>query len=362
MMKILGIVGARPNFVKMAPIAKEIERTAFADFKLVHTGQHYDDSMSKVFFDELGMPKPDIWLGVGSASHSKQTARIMSKLEDVMIDEGPDLVIIVGDVNSTLAASLVCAKMGIKLAHVEAGLRSFDTDMPEEINRIIADRLSDLLFVTEKSGMTNLEKEGIRSENAYLVGNVMVDSLLNNITKAESTGIIKSLSLDGPYALMTIHRPSNVDDPMNFAKIIDILESVSSKIPVVFPLHPRTRKRMEEYGLQLDNPNIISTPPLGYLDFLNLMNESTVVLTDSGGIQEETSVLGVPCLTLRENTERPITVELGTNEIVGLDKGKILACVRDILTGSWKKGEIPPLWDGKASERIVQTIRDKYGH
>jgi len=333
---------------------------------LVHTGQHYDDIMSNLFFSELGIPKPDINLEVGSGSHAVQTADIMKRFEPVLIDHKPDAVVVVGDVNSTIACGLVAVKLGAKLVHVEAGLRSFDRSMPEEINRVLTDSISDFLFCTEQSGVDNLIKEGIAKEKIHLVGNVMVDTLLSNLEKAKKSTIIEQLQKRGcldrdGFAVLTMHRPSNVDDPKTFSRILDALEVIQKDLPILFPIHPRTRKNLAVLGLQerMDSlRNIHLLDPTGYLDFLKLNSCAKVVLTDSGGIQEETTVLKVPCITLRENTERPITAEIGSNQIVGTDPEKILAAYRNATNGKWREPQIPPLWDGKAAERIVRIMME----
>ena len=363
MKKIISVVGARPNFMKIAPIYREL-----LNYKnnithlIVHTGQHYDEKMSKIFFDDLELPKPDIYLGVGSGSHSVQTAKIMIEFERIIQEENPNLIIVVGDVNSTLACSIVAAKILIPLAHVEAGLRSFDNTMPEEINRKVTDILSDLLFVTEKSGLENLKKEGISSSKVHFVGNVMIDSLNYYLEKSKNSILMNELNIQPQkYILVTLHRPSNVDQKENLEKILSIFEGFNQKLPIIFPIHPRTQKNIISFGLEerfrkLSNVKIID--PIGYLDFINLMNNSTLILTDSGGIQEETTYLGVPCITMRENTERPITVEIGTNYLVGLNVEKVIEVGNKIISGNIKDHKIPDLWDGKTSNRIVSIIND----
>ena len=360
-MRILNVVGARPNFMKVAPIHRIMrERVEVFEPILIHTGQHYDERMSQFFFNDLGLPEPDVFLGVGSGSHAEQTARIMIEFEKVCLQYKPDLVLVVGDVNSTAACSLVASKLWIPVAHVEAGLRSFDRQMPEEINRLVTDALSDYLFITEKSGRENLLKEGIAENKIHFVGNCMIDSLVGLMEKAEQSDIMEKLKIkERQFLLVTLHRPSNVDDPENFSCILAALEEVQRKLQVVFPIHPRTNKNIKTFGLEKRVnalKNLLLTEPLGYLDFIKLQKHCAFVLTDSGGLQEESTYMGVPCLTVRKNTERPITVELGTNEIVGLDTQKIIASARQILSGKWKKGEIPPLWDGRAAERIVEIL------
>jgi UDP-N-acetylglucosamine 2-epimerase (non-hydrolysing) len=367
-LKILNVVGARPNFMKIAPIAGAIEahnqsdRDHRIESLIVHTGQHYDEKMSKLFFEDLEIPKPDYNLEVGSGSHAYQTAEIMKRFEPVLEKEMPDYILVVGDVNSTIACALVAKKLGVKVIHVEAGLRSFDMTMPEEINRILTDAISDLLFITEKSGEINLLKEGVARDKIHFVGNVMIDTLLRHKEKAERSDILIRMSLgenEGqsvkPYAVLTLHRPSNVDNPANLRNIMEAVTKISKSLPVVFPVHPRTKKQMAGAGISIAN-TVKFVDPLGYLDFLKLMSHASMVLTDSGGIQEETTVLGVPCLTLRENTERPVTVDQGTNVIVGMDRKNIVDQSLKVLTGDSKQGRLPELWDGKAAERIVQVL------
>ncbi|MBN1816653.1 MAG: UDP-N-acetylglucosamine 2-epimerase (non-hydrolyzing) [Sedimentisphaerales bacterium] len=364
MLKIVNIVGARPNFMKIAPLMSEYKKYDEIEPILVHTGQHYDKKMSELFFDQLGIPKPDVNLGVGSGSHAVQTADIMKAVEPVLLEYKPDAMLVVGDVNSTIACGLVAVKLGIKLIHVEAGLRSFDTAMPEEINRRLTDSISDLLFCTEKSGVENLKKEGIPEDRIHLVGHVMIDTLLSNIAKARSSSILPDLQrqkvINGEsYAVLTLHRPSNVDDPEVFSKILDGLEVIQKDMPILFPIHPRTRKNLSlsNLGSRVQSMKRLHLmEPVGYLDFLQLLSNAKLVLTDSGGIQEETTVLKVPCLTLRENTERPVTVEIGSNLLVGKDPQKIIGGYFKIKNGARRECQIPPLWDGKASERIVKVI------
>ncbi len=361
MLKILNIAGARPNFMKVAPIYAEMRRRG-GEFEpmIVHTGQHYDAAMSDAFFDDLGMPKPDIYLGVGSGSHAVQTAKIMTLFEPVVLEHKPDWVLVVGDVNSTIACALVCAKLGIKVAHVEAGLRSRDRAMPEEINRILTDSISDLLLTTSQDADENLAAEGIPAARIRFVGNVMIDSLLEHLKIAENSTIREDLGVSARnYAVMTLHRPSNVDDKATFGGLLEALVEIAEELPIVFPVHPRTRGKMNEFGFDkvVADSNIRLIEPLGYLDFMRLYSGARLVLTDSGGLQEETTVLGIPCLTLRENTERPVTIELGTNVLVGTDPEKIRREAK-LSLGSDAKREfsVPPLWDGKASGRICDEL------
>jgi len=360
-MRVLNVVGARPNLMKIAPLVEEMRRYPDIRQRLLHTGQHYDEAMSQVFFDELGIPRPDIYLGVGSGSHAEQTARVMVGFEQVLLEERPDVVVVVGDVNSTLACALVTAKMGVPLAHVEAGLRSFDRRMPEEINRIVTDALADFLFTTSREADENLRREGIPAEKVFFVGNVMIDTLLKHRERARTLGTPARFGLQaGRYALLTLHRPSNVDDPAVFSGILDALVEIQRELPLLFPIHPRTAGRLRDFGLEkrlAAAPNLRLVEPLGYLEFLDLMIHARVVLTDSGGIQEETTILGIPCLTLRENTERPVTITEGTNTLVGSDPVRIVDGVRRILAGESKAGRIPELWDGRAAGRIVALLR-----
>ncbi len=351
---ICNVVGARPNFMKMGPVVLEIRRRGMPQI-LVHTGQHYDSHMSSIFFEELGMPEPDVHLGVGSGSHAEQTAKIMLSFEGVCIRSRPRLVVVGGDVNSTVACALVAAKMNIPVAHVEAGLRSFDRTMPEEVNRVVTDHLSDLLFTTEESGNENLRREGIAPERIHFVGNCMIDSLLRHKEKALRRRTWELFGLEpNRYGLATLHRPSNVDSEEVLRGILEALARISEWLPLIFPVHPRTRRRMEGFGLGSDR--ILLVEPLGYLDFLALMAEARVVLTDSGGIQEETTALGVPCVTVRENTERPVTLEKGTNRLAGKRPDDIIAAVEEALSGRTRPWGLPPLWDGKAAFRIVDVI------
>ena len=359
---VLHIVGARPNFMKVAPIHKALSarRALHAGFRqvLVHTGQHYDVQMSDVFFTDLGLPPPDVHLGVGSGSHAEQTAKVMVELEKLFTQDRPDLVSVVGDVNSTLAAALVAAKMVIPFAHVEAGLRSFDRTMPEEVNRVVTDRLADYLLTPSRDADVNLAREGVAPERIFFVGNVMIDSLLQAKDQAAQLPTLKALGLTPKgYAVCTLHRPSNVDDPRVLGGLLDALGFVSETIPVLFPVHPRTRRMIQGQDLAARLrafPGIRLVEPLGYLEFLALTSQATMILTDSGGLQEESTALSVPCLTLRENTERPVTVELGTNLVVGTDPEVIQREAAKILRGEGKKGRVPELWDGHAGERIAE--------
>ncbi len=358
--KILCVVGARPNFMKIAPLMAAIRRPdSGLKATLVHTGQHYDEAMNDQFFSDLGIPAPDINLEVGSGSHAVQTADIMRRFEPVVDSEQPAAVLVVGDVNSTIACALVAAKKGVPVIHVEAGLRSFDRTMPEEINRVLTDQISDLLFITETLARDNLQREGIAAERVHFVGNVMIDTLHHNLARAVPAHLTLAPVAYPEFAVLTLHRPSNVDDAVILRQLLETVVEISQKIPVVFPLHPRTRKQIGQHGLDalLEGPNLKVLPPLGYLQLLGLMKEARLFLTDSGGIQEETTALGTPCITLRHNTERPITVEQGTNTIVGQDRQRILAAVQDILEGGGKAGRIPEYWDGQASQRIVAILR-----
>jgi len=361
MIKIICVCGARPNFMKIAPIMRAFNQSGKFQTLLVHTGQHYDAKMSQLFFDELAIPKPDVNLEVGSGSHAVQTAEIMKRFEPVVLDFKPDYVLVVGDVNSTIACGLVAVKLGVKLIHVEAGLRSFDRSMPEEINRILTDSISDLLFVTEQSGVDNLKREGVNSDKVYLVGNVMIDTLLANRNKAEQSPILEQLGLEKrKYAVITLHRPSNVDCLEGLEKIIAAFEVIQKDLKLVFPIHPRTKKNIEGSALKgrvEAMQNLILLEPAGYLDFLKLTANAALVLTDSGGIQEETTILGIPCLTLRENTERPITITEGTNQLVKLTTQDILHAYTKLKEKNFNvSGRIPKFWDGKAADRIAEII------
>ncbi len=361
MLKILNIVGARPNFMKIAPIVREMRRRE-SEFRplIVHTGQHYDEAMSDSFFRDLGIPKPDYHLEVGSASHAVQTARIMTAFEPVVLQEKPDWVLVVGDVNSTIACALVCAKLGVRVAHVEAGLRSRDRAMPEEINRILTDAISDLLLTTSQDADENLAQEGVAAEKIKFVGNVMIDSLFYNLERSKESTTRENLELTGrDYAVLTLHRPSNVDDEAVFGGLLEALIAISERLPIVFPVHPRTRANIDKFGFgeRVAHSGIRLIEPLGYLDFMNLYSGARLVMTDSGGLQEETTALGIPCLTLRENTERPITIEMGTNRLVGTNPEKIKRAAFEILDNPpVKEARIPPLWDGRAAERIAAAL------
>lgn len=349
--------------MKIAPIMAAYDNCSNIEPILVHTGQHYDEKMSDLFFRQLGIPEPDINLGVGSASHAVQTAEIMKAFETVVLQHEPDAVLVVGDVNSTIACGLVAVKLSIKLVHVEAGLRSFDRSMPEEINRVLTDSISNLLFCTEQSGVDNLIHEGIPKEKIFLVGNVMIDTLLKNRAKAERSNVLNQLNLDGnDFAVLTLHRPANVDNVVVFARILDALEIIQKDMPIIFPVHPRTRRNLYStpLGERVDAMvGLRLLDPIGYLDFLKLVSSAKIVLTDSGGVQEETTILKVPCLTLRENTERPITVEIGSNHVVGTDTNRIIEAYRHAVDDSWREPQIPPFWDGHAAERIVSILSEK---
>src|SRR6266436_3802391 len=359
-LKILNIVGARPNLPKIAPLMREMQRHPEIEPILVHTGQHYDETLSDIFFRQMGIPAPHVNLEVGSGSHAAQTAEILKRVEPVLLERQPDLVLVVGDVNSTIAVSLAAVKMGIPVAHVEAGLRSFDRSMPEEINRVLTDALAKYLFVTENDAVENLLKEGRPREFIHLVGNVMIDSLFHFLPVAQQSRIGDELGLRNgkgwqSFGVLTLHRPSNVDSTEKLAEILGAIDAIAKQVPIVFPVHPRTQQRLSQGGIKR-YPQLRLIQPLGYLDFLCLLSNATLALTDSGGIQEETTALGVPCLTLRENTERPITISEGTNLLVGTDPAKIIAAARDTLAGKGKTGRIPPLWDGQAAKRIVEIL------
>jgi UDP-N-acetylglucosamine 2-epimerase (non-hydrolysing) len=360
-MKLVAVVGARPNFVKIAPLLWELQKVPAISTRLVHTGQHYDERMSRLFFEELRIPRPDVNLEVGSGSHAVQTAEVMKRFEPVLLAEKPDVVLVVGDVNSTLACALTAVKLGIRVAHVEAGLRSGDRTMPEEINRILTDALSHYLFVSERSGVVNLRREGIADERVFFVGNVMIDALLACRQRAQHSTILEQLQVtEGDYGVLTLHRPANVDDPVQLRQLFRAIDRLQHEAPIVFPVHPRTRRALEAASLP-PMPNLRLTEPLGYLDFLKLTANARLVLTDSGGIQEETTVLGVPCLTLRENTERPATVEEGTNVLVGLEPAAIVSWGLQALSAFRWKGGLPELWDGRAAERIIGHLCETCG-
>ena len=365
-LRLLCIVGARPNFMKIAPLMRVFrERSEVFDARLVHTGQHYDEAMKDAFFRQLRIPEPDIDLGVGSGSHAVQTAEIMRRFEPVVDELAPDLVLVVGDVNSTIACALVASKKGIGVVHVEAGLRSWDRRMPEEINRVLTDQISDLLFTTEPDGAANLLREGVAAERIHFVGNVMIDTLFANreyaVPAGETLARIPGFTVpEEGFGVLTLHRPSNVDDPAVLTRLLDTLADLSQRLPLVFPIHPRTRARVADAGLaeRLADSRIALTEPLPYLDLLGLMLSARLVLTDSGGLQEETTALGVPCITLRENTERPITVEQGTNTVVGTDPAAIRASFDEVLGVGGKAGRSPELWDGRAAERIAAVLAE----
>ena len=356
-MSVINVVGARPNFMKMAPVINELNKLNIPSF-LVHTGQHYDENMSKIFFEELELPEPDIYLGVGSGLHGEQTGKIMSEFEKICMRYNPKLVIVAGDVNSTLACALAAKKLNIAVAHIESGLRSFDNSMPEEINRILTDRISDLLFTTEVSGNTNLLKEGILKKKIHFVGNCMIDSVSRFIPNAKKKNPWFKYGLKGnDYCLITLHRPSNVDSQDNIKKIVTMLNRMSEEIHILFPLHPRTQNSLKKCAIVLSD-KIKLLDPLPYIEFLGLMTKAKLVITDSGGIQEETTHLGIQCITVRNNTERPVTVELGTNHLAGTNSDKVLSIFQQILNGKIKRGQIPSKWDGKASLRIGHIIFD----
>ena len=349
-MKVLHIVGARPNFMKVAPVVSALSKRRNLEQTLIHTGQHYDVGMSDVFFQQLGIPAPDVNLAVGPGSHAMQTAEIMVRFEPIAVERKPDLVLVYGDVNSTVATALVCAKLGVRMGHVEAGLRSFDRTMPEEINRVVTDQLADLLFTPSSDGDENLRREGIPEARIFRVGNVMIDSLVRLLPWAKR---IAPNGLPERYALVTLHRPANVDDRATLEGILQSLVEIRRDLAVVFPVHPRTRQRITDFGL---NARLQLLDPMPYVDFLALQSRAKVVITDSGGIQEETTYLGIPCLTVRENTERPITVSLGTNVLVGRNPNRLRDELSKILSGNAKKGSIPPLWDGHTGERIADIL------
>lgn len=361
-MHITFVVGARPNFMKVAPILKAAKKAKIESL-LLHTGQHYDQKMSTLFFDQLGLPRPDVYLGVGSGSHAVQTAKVMTAFDEVLDGLSTNVVLVVGDVNSTLACALVAVKRNILVAHVEAGLRSGDRSMPEEINRIVTDQISDFLFTTERTADENLVKEGIPRERIFFVGNVMIDTLLEHRESAGKTGMVEALGLaKGGYAVCTLHRPSNVDTRESAQNTVRALEILLERMPVILPIHPRTNTKLKEFGLIeriTENPNLKMVEPLGYLEFMCLMDNAKVVFTDSGGIQEETTVLGTPCLTFRENTERPITIAEGTNQLMGLDPRRLSEALDRLSEGEQKAAKIPEYWDGRASERIVDILQSR---
>lgn len=363
--KIISVVGTRPNFIKVAPLCRAFSKyTDQIESLLCHTGQHSDASMSDVFFQELGMPVPDFFLGIHHGTHGDITGRIMIGFEQVLFREKPDLVLVVGDVNSTMACALTAVKLGIRVAHVEAGLRSGDRTMPEEINRVVTDSVADYLFVTEKSGQENLRREGVPDEKVFFTGNVMIDTLVYLDPVIAGSDAVNRLGLEkGKYILVTFHRPSNVDDEESLAALVRFLNAISGTMPVVFPIHPRTRINLEKFNLMTSlAPGIMLTDPLGYIDFQSLIRYSKIVVTDSGGIQEETTFLGVQCLTVRNNTERPVTVEIGTNQLCGTDLDVVSRAVSEILDGKEKKGAIPERWDGAAAGRIAAILAEKlYG-
>jgi UDP-N-acetylglucosamine 2-epimerase (non-hydrolysing) len=350
-MHVLHVVGARPNFMKAAPVLRALSGRGTVKQTLVHTGQHYDVNMSDVFFTQLGIPEPDVNLRVGSGSHAQQTAEIMSRFEPVLLEKKPDIVLVYGDVNSTVATALVCAKLSTRVGHVEAGLRSFDRTMPEEINRLMTDQLSDLLFTPSEDADINLQREGIPAGKIHRVGNVMIDSLIRLLPAAEQSN---GNGISGRYALVTLHRPANVDDSAVLKGILKALLEINQDLQVVFPVHPRTRQRIAEFGIDASKLHLLD--PMPYIEFLAMQRRAAVVITDSGGIQEETTYLGVPCLTLRNNTERPVTVDCGTNVIIGQDGEKLPGELKKVLNGNRKAGKIPPLWDGQASERIADVL------
>lgn len=368
-MLIYLVAGARPNFMKIAPIVRALQAQQALSFKIIHTGQHYDREMNDVFFEELGIPQPDVFMGAGGGSHAQQTAKIMVGFEELCNNARPDAVLVVGDVNSTLACSIVAKKQGIPVAHVEAGLRSGDMTMPEEINRLVTDSISDWFFVTEPAALEHLRREGKPESAVHYVGHVMVDNVLyqaDKLARADTSGFetaaFKAGALEngGRYGVITLHRPSNVDQPETMARIAGALKEISNELPLIFPVHPRTRANLEKFGIDL-GPNVTLAGPQAYMAFLNLWKDAAVVLTDSGGLQEETTALGVPCVTIRENTERPVTVDEGSNVLVGTDPVRIVEEARRVLRGEGKQGRRPHLWDGQAAERIVAILARELG-
>lgn len=359
------VVGARPNFMKMAPLLRALASYSHVRAVLIHTGQHYDANLSDVFFDELGMKRPEVSLEVGSGKHGEQTARVLERMAAVL-EQGPpgggryDRLVVVGDVNSTMAAALAAVKLHVPVAHVEAGLRSFDRTMPEEINRIVTDAVCDMLFVSEPAGIENLRREGHPDEHVHLVGNVMIDTLLRLLPKARTGDALARHGLQpGGYGVVTLHRPANVDRPETLGPLLDVLHEASRQLPLVFPIHPRTKERIDRFGFssRLSTADgLLFLPPLGYLDFLSLTSQARLIVTDSGGLQEESTVLGIPCLTCRPNTERPITVQEGTSTLVGNDPARLRDCLSAVLDGGYKQGHRPPLWDGQAAERIARVL------
>lgn len=358
--KVAAVVGARPNFMKVAPLAWGAKDRSTIDLRIVHTGQHYDRNMSDLFFEELGIPEPAVNLGVGGGTHASQTAEIMVRFEKYIESDRPDVLLVVGDVNSTIATAMVAVKLGIPTVHVEAGLRSFDRSMPEEINRLLTDAISDVLYVSEPSGCENLKKEGVPDDRVVFVGNVMIDTLLRSRDLAAKSNVLEKLNVKAKrYGLVTLHRPSNVDHPETLRGIWTALERVSLDMKLVFPVHPRTRKRIAELDLPVSD-EIQLTEPVGYVDFLRLQSEAALIMTDSGGIQEEATILAVPCLTLRENTERPVTITVGCNRLVGTHPEKIVAAAMDIIHGRTQKPSVPQYWDGRAGVRILDDIERRY--
>jgi len=361
-LKIAAVVGARPNFMKIAPILKEIEQYPGHGVVLVHTGQHYDIDMSKVFFDNFSIPEPDYNLGIGSGPHGEQTGKIMIEFEKVCIAEQPDIVLVVGDVNSTLAGAIVAKKLHIKVAHIESGLRSFDMHMPEEINRLLTDAVSDYLFVSEQVGIDNLRNEGISQEKQFLVGDIMIDALLLVMDKIKAKNQYREFSLEkNKYIVVTAHRPANVDDRDNLAGIIGALKQLDKKYPLVFPIHPRTKKNIEKFGFEKDidqMKNLIITEPQDYISFMSLISDSKSVITDSGGLQSEAAYLGKPCITLRDTTEKPATIKCGSNRLVGNSADKVIEAVDDVLSGRWGVMQVPDLFDGQTSQRILSVLLD----